>query len=135
MNVADLTSSPTSSNTATCRSSKPPTTAVTVGCWKPRIDQILWLLSSLRLMDWSRREETTMDVNELMQQTRDTLTVSRVFGESYEHNGTVVVPVAAVLVAGGGGGGHGGVAGQTVPAVDPAREAGSALPPSLPAST
>ena len=44
-----------------------------------------------------------MDVNELMQQTRDTLTVSRVFGESYERNGTVVVPVAA----GRGGGGHG----------------------------
>ena len=46
-----------------------------------------------------------MDVNELMQQTRDTLTVSRLFGESYERNGTVVVPVAAVR--GGGGGGHG----------------------------
>jgi uncharacterized spore protein YtfJ len=46
-----------------------------------------------------------MDVNELMQQTRDTLTVSRLFGEAYERNGTVVVPVAAVR--GGGGGGHG----------------------------
>ena len=46
-----------------------------------------------------------MDVNELMQQTRDTLTVSRLFGEAYERNGTVVVPVAAVH--GGGGGGHG----------------------------
>jgi uncharacterized spore protein YtfJ len=56
-------------------------------------------------MDWSRREEPTMDVNELMQQTRDTLTVSRLFGEAYERNGTVVVPVAAVR--GGGGGGHG----------------------------
>jgi len=55
-------------------------------------DQILWPLSSLRLVDWSRREETTMDVNELMQQTRDTLTVSRLFGEAYERNGTVVVP-------------------------------------------
>ena len=47
-------------------------------------DQILWPLSSLRLVDWSRREETTMDVNELMQQTRYTLTVSRLFGEAYE---------------------------------------------------
>jgi uncharacterized spore protein YtfJ len=46
-----------------------------------------------------------MDVNELMRQTRDTLTVSRLFGEAYERNGTVVVPVAAVR--GGGGGGHG----------------------------
>ena len=74
-----------------------------------------------------------MDVNELMQQTRDTLTVSRLFGESYERNGTVVVPVAAVR--GGGVAGTVRVAGQTVPAVDPAREAGSASPPSLPAST
>ncbi len=46
-----------------------------------------------------------MDVNELMQQTRDTLTVSRLFGEAYERNGTAVVPVASVR--GGGGGGHG----------------------------
>ena len=46
-----------------------------------------------------------MDVNELMQQTRDTLTVSRLFGEPYERNGTTVIPVAAVR--GGGGGGHG----------------------------
>jgi uncharacterized spore protein YtfJ len=49
-----------------------------------------------------------MDVNELMQQTRDTLTVSRLFGEAYERNGTVVVPVAAVRGGGGGGRGEGG---------------------------
>jgi uncharacterized spore protein YtfJ len=48
-----------------------------------------------------------MDVNELMQQTRDTLTVSRLFGEAYERNGTAVVPVASVRGGGGGGGGHG----------------------------
>jgi uncharacterized spore protein YtfJ len=46
-----------------------------------------------------------MDVTELMQQTRDTLTVSKLFGTAYERNGTMVVPVAAVR--GGGGGGHG----------------------------
>ena len=46
-----------------------------------------------------------MDVNELMKQTGDALTVSRVFGEPYERNETTVVPVAAVR--GGGGGGHG----------------------------
>jgi uncharacterized spore protein YtfJ len=46
-----------------------------------------------------------MDVNELMKQTRDTLTVSRVFGEPYERNDTLVIPVAALR--GGGGGGHG----------------------------
>jgi len=49
-----------------------------------------------------------MNVNELMQQTRDTLTVSRLFGEPYERNGTVVVPVAAVRGGGGGGQGEGG---------------------------
>ena len=46
-----------------------------------------------------------MDVNELLQHTRDTMTVSRAFGEPYERNGVLVVPVAAVR--GGGGGGHG----------------------------
>ncbi len=46
-----------------------------------------------------------MDVNELMQQTRDALSVSRLFGEPYERNGTTVIPVA--VVRGGGGGGHG----------------------------
>ncbi len=46
-----------------------------------------------------------VDVNQLMQQTRDALTVSRLFGEPYERNGVTVIPVAAVR--GGGGGGHG----------------------------
>ena len=46
-----------------------------------------------------------MDVNELLQQTRDTLTVARVFGEPQERNGVMVIPVA--VVRGGGGGGRG----------------------------
>jgi uncharacterized spore protein YtfJ len=46
-----------------------------------------------------------MDVNQLMQQTRDTLTVSRLFGEPHEHNGVTVIPVG--IVRGGGGGGEG----------------------------
>jgi uncharacterized spore protein YtfJ len=46
-----------------------------------------------------------MDVNELLQQSRDTITVSRVFGEAYDRNGTLVIPVATVR--GGGGGGQG----------------------------
>ena len=50
-----------------------------------------------------------MDVNELMQQTRDALTVNRLFGESRESNGVTVIPVA--VVRGGGGGGHGEGAG------------------------
>ena len=46
-----------------------------------------------------------MDVNQLMQQTRDALTVSRLFGEPHERNGVTVIPVA--VVRGGGGGGQG----------------------------
>ena len=46
-----------------------------------------------------------MDVNQLMQQTRDSLSVSRLFGEPHEHNGVTVIPVA--VVRGGGGGGQG----------------------------
>jgi uncharacterized spore protein YtfJ len=46
-----------------------------------------------------------VDVNELMQQTRDALTVTRVFGESVERDGVTVIPVA--VVRGGGGGGQG----------------------------
>lgn len=48
-----------------------------------------------------------MDVNELMQQTRDSLTVTRLFGEAYERNGITVIPVAVVRGGGGGGGGEG----------------------------
>jgi uncharacterized spore protein YtfJ len=49
-----------------------------------------------------------MDPNELMQQTRDTLTVKRVFGEPYERNGLTVIPVASLRGGGGGGTGEGG---------------------------
>jgi uncharacterized spore protein YtfJ len=50
-------------------------------------------------------EETTVDVNELMQQTRDALTVNRLFGDPVERDGVTVIPVA--VVRGGGGGGQG----------------------------
>jgi uncharacterized spore protein YtfJ len=46
-----------------------------------------------------------LDVNELMQQTRDALTVARLYGEPVERDGVTVIPVA--VVRGGGGGGHG----------------------------
>ena len=48
-----------------------------------------------------------MDVTELLGQTRDALTVKRVFGESYEREGVTVIPVAAVRGGGGGGQGEG----------------------------
>jgi uncharacterized spore protein YtfJ len=46
-----------------------------------------------------------MDVAEVLSQTRDSLTVKRVFGEPIERNGVTIVPVAKI--AGGGGGGAG----------------------------
>lgn len=46
-----------------------------------------------------------MDLNQLMQQVRDQVTVSRVFGDPIERDGVTVVPVARVM--GGGGGGQG----------------------------
>jgi uncharacterized spore protein YtfJ len=59
-------------------------------------------------MEWapSRMERRRrVDVNQLMQQTRDALTVTRLFGEPHERNGVTVIPVA--VVRGGGGGGQG----------------------------
>ena len=38
---------------------------------------------------------------------KDTMTVSRVFGESYKVDGAAIVPVATVRGGGGGGGGEG----------------------------
>jgi uncharacterized spore protein YtfJ len=47
-----------------------------------------------------------MDVQEVLDHSRDALTVGRVFGEPIERNGVTVIPVAQVM--GGGGGGAGG---------------------------
>ena len=46
-----------------------------------------------------------MDIDAILAQARDTVTVKRVFGEPIERDGTLIIPVAAVL--GGGGGGTG----------------------------
>ena len=46
-----------------------------------------------------------MDPTEVMQETRDALTVKRVFGEPYERNGVTVIPAASIR--GGAGGGRG----------------------------
>jgi uncharacterized spore protein YtfJ len=48
-----------------------------------------------------------MDVSEVITQTREALTVKRVFGEPYEKNGLTVIPVARVRGGAGGGGGEG----------------------------
>jgi uncharacterized spore protein YtfJ len=44
-----------------------------------------------------------MQLNEILSQARETLSVSRVFGEPIDRDGVVVVPVA--IVRGGAGGG------------------------------
>ncbi|MGH2702710.1 MAG: spore germination protein GerW family protein [Actinomycetota bacterium] len=48
-----------------------------------------------------------MDVQELLAQAKDAITVGRVFGEPLEQGGVVVIPVAAVRGGGGGGSGDG----------------------------
>jgi uncharacterized spore protein YtfJ len=45
-----------------------------------------------------------VDVDALLASPNDTMTITRVFGEPLERDGTLVIPVAAV--AGGGGGGR-----------------------------
>ncbi|HEX9375476.1 MAG TPA: spore germination protein GerW family protein [Actinomycetota bacterium] len=47
-----------------------------------------------------------MQVQDVIAQARDTLTVKRVFGEPYERNGLTVIPVARVQGGGGGGSGE-----------------------------
>jgi uncharacterized spore protein YtfJ len=46
-----------------------------------------------------------MELKEILSQARETLSVSRVFGEPIERDGVVVVPVA--ILRGGAGGGSG----------------------------
>jgi uncharacterized spore protein YtfJ len=46
-----------------------------------------------------------MEVQEVIAQARDTLTVKRVFGEPYEKDGVTIIPAARVQ--GGAGGGRG----------------------------
>ena len=46
-----------------------------------------------------------MKLDELLTEARDTMTVTRVFGEPYEKNGVTFIPAAAIR--GGGGGGEG----------------------------
>ena len=48
-----------------------------------------------------------MAVQDVIAQARDSLTVKRVFGESYEKNGVTVIPAARIQGGAGGGGGEG----------------------------
>lgn len=48
-----------------------------------------------------------MQVEEIIEKARDTLTVKRVYGDPYEKNGVTVIPAAAVRGGAGGGSGEG----------------------------
>ena len=48
-----------------------------------------------------------MDVREVLDHARDAMTVKRVFGDPYEKDGVVVIPVANVMGGAGAGGGPG----------------------------
>jgi uncharacterized spore protein YtfJ len=52
-------------------------------------------------------EEAVMDVQDVITQAKDTLTVKRVFGDPYERNGVTVIPAAKVQGGAGGGDGEG----------------------------
>ncbi|MDQ3692087.1 MAG: sporulation protein [Chloroflexota bacterium] len=53
-----------------------------------------------------------MDIQQLLAQARDTITVKRVFGDPIDKDGVTVIPVAKVMGGAGAGGGstaeHGG---------------------------
>lgn len=53
-----------------------------------------------------------MGIEQLLETTREAVTVKRVFGEPYEHDGITIVP-AAKLGGGAGGGESEGEAGKT----------------------
>ena len=52
-----------------------------------------------------------MDVQAILSQARDAITVKRVFGEPIERDGVTVIPVARVGGGGGGGAGKNGEGG------------------------
>ena len=47
-----------------------------------------------------------MEVQDVIAQARDAITVKRVFGEPYEKDGVTVIPAAKVQGGAGGGGGE-----------------------------
>ena len=48
-----------------------------------------------------------MDVQQVLSQAKDAISVGRVYGDPYERDGVVVIPAASVRGLGGGGGGEG----------------------------
>jgi uncharacterized spore protein YtfJ len=74
--------------------------------WRPF--QAAWYRRELgRHYGEAAERRSEMEVQEVIAQARDALTVRRVFGEPYEKNGVSVIPVALVQGGAGGGGGEG----------------------------
>ncbi|MEX1278532.1 MAG: hypothetical protein WEI16_05725, partial [Chloroflexota bacterium] len=48
-------------------------------------------------------EVRAMNVDDMLQGARDTMTVSRVYGEPIERNGVMLIPAADIMGGGGGG--------------------------------
>jgi uncharacterized spore protein YtfJ len=51
--------------------------------------------------------DESSNVQRMIEQARDAMTVRRVFGDPYEKNGVTVIPAARVQGGAGGGGGEG----------------------------
>lgn len=68
-----------------------------------------------------------VQVDELLTQARDTITVKRVFGEPIERDGVTVIPVAKVMGGGGGGSGEGPVGGAAAMETEGATGPGGTL--------
>lgn len=47
------------------------------------------------------------ELQEMLQQARDAVTVKKVFGEPYQQNGITIIPAAKITGGAGGGGGTG----------------------------
>jgi uncharacterized spore protein YtfJ len=58
-------------------------------------------------MELVNRKEVPVEVEEVIEKARDSLTVKRVFGDPYEKNGVTVIPAASVRGGAGGGSGEG----------------------------
>jgi uncharacterized spore protein YtfJ len=59
-----------------------------------------------KMEDDTERGEGTMEVQDVIAQARDALTVKRVFGEPFEKGGVTVIPAARVQGGAGGGSGE-----------------------------
>jgi uncharacterized spore protein YtfJ len=63
-----------------------------MNCVRPKVSEIL--------------EVVMVNVQEVLAQATDSMTVRRVFGEPIESDGITVIPVASISGGGGGGGGN-----------------------------